>query len=357
MTVKLFIVFTLFIGKAIFSIPFKITDLKPEYEDEELRELWDSIDDIKNPQFEDYLKIQNYLTNAYRPYLDVVFDHIRLVGKEKFIKRKYNYNFRLLQGIQLVNFESNSLPTYKIENLGVPISDKSKCIVLYASYNPDFRSENMKYYQKMYKIIKELRKMGYRGHVLYRVGGYPASEFGGLRFTHIPYSFKILSLIEASHMGYENVLWLDCAVHPTNNLDLVFRKIRESGVYLLYSGINLDYDYGTPYGILPDKTVESWGIKLVDLKNIKHIVAGIVGVSFKSDVGHRFINEWYRLTALTLPAMSLYPEEFLISMAAYSSATAPTGHIGNYIDTKVNIPNQPLNKCIKPFWLDRGGKP
>ena len=81
---------------------------------------------------------------------------------------------------------------------GADPSDLSRCIVFYVSYNesPHPFDKDAIYSKKMLEIIQELEIEGYKGHVLFRIGGYPLINQGGIRLAHVPYSFKILSLIE-----------------------------------------------------------------------------------------------------------------------------------------------------------------
>ena len=195
--------------------------------------------------------------------------------------------------------------------------------------------------------------MGYKGHVLYRLGGYPLIDKGGIRFSHIPYSFKLLSLIEASQLGYENVLWIDTAMHPTNDLEEVFSKIQREGSLLLFNGINLDYDFNfILQPILPIKAIESADLNIDELNQIPHVIATIIGMSFQHQKTHQLIKEWYRLTSLTIPAMTLYPEEFLLSVASWRTRNKPTGNVWEYFDVRSVIPVKPRN-AIKPFWFDK----
>jgi hypothetical protein len=349
-------IMSFFLNIYLFATPFPIRYLKSTYVDAELQQLWDSMDNIYAPTIEDYEKVQNYLENGLRPYLDLMFDHGIKTGliKSQYVKRNHTWWNRLLQKIKFVHPDSHKPPTYKVLNLEVPKNDRSRCIVLYASCNTDSFDCATPYSNRLLDIINDLRRAGYKGHVLYRIGGYPATQFGGLRLAHVPYSFKVLSLIEASHLGYENVLWLDCALHPLHNLDNIFKTIEKKGVFLLKNGATLKQDY--TYKILPDKTIESWGLQYSDLQKIEHIVATIVGVSFNSKKGHTFMNEWYRLTAKTTPSMSLFPEEFLISVSSYLTNIPATGEIHKYFDSRAVIPTKPSTSHPKPFWFDKGPK-
>lgn len=321
----------LLVSCSCFAWPFAHDDLFSSYKDAELEDLWGSIPDIYHPKYADYLKIEEYLSTAYRPYLDVIINFGIQVGllPQKNINRHLVWHNRLLQNIHFVS-EKKKEAIQKIINLNTSKEDKSKCIYLYASQNIDSFDQKSLYSQRLMQIIEDLKRVGYKGHIIYRIGGYPAEQFGGLRLAHVPYSFKVLGLIEASLLGYEQVLWLDCSLHPLNNLSKIFEQMKRKGVFLLHNGVNLAYDY--EIGILPNETVSSWSLNLEDLSSVNHICAGVVGVSFNSKIGHEFINEWYRLTSLVIPAMSLYPEEALISAAAFRTDTMSTGHVGNYLD-------------------------
>jgi hypothetical protein len=360
MNLKFLIFSFLFFCKIAFSIPFDLSDVEPIYKDSEIEMLWDSLTDIYSPNFEDYKKIENYLRNGQRPYLDSIFEFYINKGllKRENIDRSHIWWNRLLQRMCFVG-PNNEMPIFERVVLGnVSVEDKSRCIVLYASYNNDtfeyFKHKDKQghtpYKDRLLGIISDLKREGYQGHVIFRVGGYPLTEYGGLRLAHVPYSFKVLSLIEASLLGYEEVLWLDCSIHPTNNLSRVFAQLKRNGTFLLSTGGNLYYDY--KYNILPDAAVISSGLEVKDLRKIPHVIAGVIGISFKHENGHKFIKEWYRLTTLVHPAITLYPEEFLVSVASWRNRVGSIEKTGNYIDTISKKKYKPSN-AKKPFWFDK----
>ena len=348
--------FCFYVSNLLIATPFDIDQVEPVNKDEEIILFWDSLEDLYNPTLQDYLKIQEYLKNGKRPYLDIIFEHTYFHGllyfnpKSREFDRSQILSSRVLQNINLLGPDLE-MPKFERLTLGNPsIENKSRCIILYASYNLDSMHRDQLFSERILQIINDLEEEGYEGDVLYRIGGYPLLHLGGIRLAHVPYSFKVLSFIEASLLGYEEVLWLDSSVHPSNNLSEVFSEISENGVFLLENGINLDYDYN--FGILPDVAVSACGLKKRDLSEVPHVIAGIVGVSFKSQVGHDFIREWYCLTSLVYPAMSLYPEEFLVSVASYMTKCKSTGNIGNYMDVRSVIKTKPHN-AKKPFWFDK----
>ena len=233
---------------------------------------------------------------------------------------------------------------------GVSKEDLTRCIVLYASYNYDAVFGEKLYAEKARTIIQDLEQQGYQGHVLFRTGGYPMLERGGLYLAHVPYSFKILSLIEASLRGYQEVLWIDTSLRPTNDLAELFNEIQNRGIYIVYNGINCDYDYN--FGIIPDETVKNCNLEVHDLSNIPHTIATVLGISFRNEAHHDFLSEWYRLTCATWPAMSFYPEEFLVSVAASRTHKSAAAYWWEVMDTRSATPTKP-QKSDKPFWNDK----
>ncbi len=331
--------------------PFSPVPLTPLYTDNELETLWSSLSDIYHPSIEDYQAIQNYLKYGRRPYLDALVDHMIAQGViHPNPDRSDMFWNRILQKIMLVGPNKES-PTFHRLVLGnVPEHDLSRCIILYASFNADTYDGRTPYVDRMWNIVKDLENVGYRGHVLLRSGGYPATEYGGILFAHVPYSFKVLSLIEASLLGYDQVLWLDCSAHPTNNLSEVFTILQQQGTFLLNNNLSLEFDYNFKI-IIPDCTLKSAGLTVRELPKIPHIVATIIGVSFKNESAHQFINEWLRLTGMAYPAMTLYPEELLVSIASWR-ASCRSYPIGKFMSIRSAVPTKPLNSQ-KPFWFDK----
>lgn len=330
------------------------SEIEPQYVDSELQALWSSIEDITCPKYEDYLKIEDYLKYGRRSYLDVMFQWGISKGillPEK-LDRPFTWWNRLMQRICFAT-PTNPTPILECEHVGVSHQDKSNCIVMYASCNSDTFDKKTPYGSRLLKIVDELKQSGYQGHILYRIGGYPATAQGGLKFSHIPYSFKVLSFLEAFQLGYKNVLWIDCSVHPTTNLSQIFKRIQKDGYFFLTNNVNLHFDYS--YHILPDQTIAEWGTNFAELQHIKHIWAGIIGISYNTLKGRSFFDEWYRLTSDTLPAMSLYPEEFLLSISSHFNQLPPSGDISQFVT--VIAPNQKRpTRCTTDFLFDKGFK-
>ncbi|MGL5627185.1 MAG: hypothetical protein ACRDDW_06735 [Candidatus Rhabdochlamydia sp.] len=343
----------LFFFQFLQGMPYELHEINPLYKDNELTALWESLNDLHHPHVEDFIKIQNYLRYGERPYLDVIFDVCVRSELRNQIDRSLCYYNRILQNVNFVSL-NQELPIFEKRIFGgVSAEDKSRCIILYGTFHANKNPLDTDYIKGIFKILDELKQVGYKGHVLYRLGGFPLTDKGSVRFMHIPYAFKLLGFIEASQLGYENVLWIDTSIHPTNDLKEVFAKIQKEGALLLFNGINLDYDFNFIQPILPIAAVQSAGLNGCELRQIPHVIATIIGLSFQHQKTHALIKEWYRLTSLTIPAMTLYPEEFLLSVASWRTHNRPNGDTGEYFDLKSAIPFKP-RKAKKPFWFDKG---
>lgn len=339
------------------NFPFQVDCVHSDYQDDELVQLWDSLSDIHNPTLEDYLKVENYLKHGSRPYLDTIFNQGIMKGwgfrdwtPAEPLDRTMVYAFRILQQMKFVG-PNGEMPQMEVITLGgVPDEDKSRCIILYSSYNYDGTNGVTLYADKMRVIINDLEEQGYKGHVLFWTGGYPMIDRGGLYLAHVPYSFKILSIIEASLRGYQDVLWIDASMRPTNDLSDIFTIIENKGTYLVGNGLTVGYDYD--YGIIPDETAKNCNVEIQTLHEIPHIIAGAIGISFRNEEQHDFLKQWYQLTVATLPAMSFYPEEFLLSLVAWRTQKPSTVYWWEFMNIRSHIPEKP-QRSDKPFWNDK----
>ncbi len=318
------------------------------YTDQELDELWNSFDNLHCPTVGDYQRFETYLQQGRRAYLDDFFDYC-LKTKELrahpgffSIDRSECFQTRILQKMRFIG-KNLELPSFNVLSLNQDHGRCNRCVIIYVSHNFDQTSY---YADKLEKLICSLRQTGFKGDVLVRVGGYPLLQQGGMKLAHIPYSFKVLSFLEAELLGYDAALWIDSAIAPTQNINFIFDLIEKNGYFLLKNGHTLAHDYNEK--LIPDRTLDSWNLTPKDLGKIPHIISGIMGVSFHHDLGRAFLKNWYLRTAQTFPAISLYPEEFLVCLASWELNIRAMGEIGGYLRNKV-----PYNQCPVLFWHDK----
>jgi hypothetical protein len=186
-----------------------------------------------------------------------------------------------------------------------------------------FASHNRIYPEKVRTLLSELKEIGYSGHVLVRIGGFPNTQNGGLKLCHVPYAFKVAFLEEAKALGYKEVLWLDSSVHPLTNLEMVFSEIKRNGYFF------------TSLGSLQDnapahrsEAAEAMGISTMLYDKIPHISAIIFGVNLENPKALRFIEDWHSEMESVYPCLSWFPEELSLSVVTWRLRCKPFSWFG-----------------------------
>ena len=287
-----FCVFLVLLSRSLYS-----------FHDTELMQLWSSIEDITTPTLEEYKGIEKYLKEGDRAYLKPLAFHNR---------------YPLIRNLQLIGVD-DEMPVFEEHRVNIDAESENRCIVLYGSYNGI-------YPEKARNLLSELRKCGYRGHVLLRIGGFPNISNGGLKICHVPYAFKIAALQEAERYGYEQILWLDTALHPITNLEMIFNTIQEKGFFF------------TSVGFLSDnrkthlvQAAFSLGITTDHYDKIPHISSSILGLNMKNLQAVQLLKNWVVEAENVYPFITCWPEELSLSVIAWRLGCQPIGWFGNYV--------------------------
>lgn len=262
-------------------------------------EVYAKIPDICHPTFEDYQMIQNYLNQGHRPLID-------RLNKWQYYGKAINFGLigrtpdeHIEHGVVCVNCDSDY---------------KQNCIVLYASFNFE--------YPKVLKaLIENIKKSYFKGHILYRIGGWPDIEGGGLRFAHIPCAFKICAFREAQRLGYQNVLWLDASVTPLQQgLNKAFTTIEQQGYFTFLSDLNMASECNK-------EACEILGLPFAQAASVPGYVSGIVGFNLKNPNGLNIINRWYEVTKNHEECYFTYsPDLCVISILLYQAGLTNNLH-------------------------------
>jgi hypothetical protein len=296
------------------------------YEGEEIvEEFFSTLTDIYHPSIEDLGALENFLKFGERPYF------------QTFKNRKSK---RGCANIRLVG-ENGEAPFHKLYNFNCSHDDKNRCIILYASYN-------YPYPEKIKLLASELEKCGYRGHLIVRIGGYPNLGNGGLKLAHIPYSWKLASLLELRSLGYQEMVWLDSAMHPLNDLEKIFDEIHTKGYFLPQSGFPLSYPYSLGQHL--PSAVQALGVQEEELSQIPHLCTVLIGLNLSHPKVNALLDQWLEETLKVIPCMNPYPEELAFSVVAYRNGFVPSIHIGNLIFTKANY--SPSIRHLRDFFWD-----
>lgn len=254
-----------------------------------------SIADMRNPTEEDYQKIQDYLTFGDRKLLFLLM----------FSNNPYEMYFRY--DLRMRNFRI--LPTNPSQSISDNLyiyntdeNDLDRCIICYISFNG-------RYEEGIGRIDKCLQKIGYKGHFIAKIGGWPNLEGGDLCLADVPYAFKPCFFEEVKNLGYKNVLWLDSSIIVLQNIDSVFEKIEKTG-YFGYLASHKVVDYTTDY------VLKIFGMQRNLAENILTVETGILGLNLKSDIGQTILTDW-RKAASNGAFYSSRPDQNALSIISY----------------------------------------
>ncbi|HUD01753.1 MAG TPA: hypothetical protein VMR37_05465, partial [Rhabdochlamydiaceae bacterium] len=235
-----------------------------------------------HPSIEDYKIIQNYLANAPRPELKYV-NFPESDWREKRIR-----NFKIIT--------ENQNPEFHIKFFNNDPFSKENCIVTYISFNEFYR-------ESLNDLIEQLNTLGFNGHLIYRIGGWPNTEDHSLELFDVPYVFKIFSILEAQKLGYKNCLWLDACFYPLQSLNPIFQHIAKNGVFF-----HSDPSYDSAGLIQEFATLALENVSLSDFLKLTAVSTTAIGLDLKSKRGKKVLEKWHRMAKNKLGFLSYIPE-------------------------------------------------
>lgn len=302
------------------------------YSNPELERLWGAISNINNPTLSDYFLINEFFKNSEKPYLDPLRVSMGLDSLENI--EGYRRRFRQFFEFNFIG-PQNQMPLFEIHKINERKETEKRCVLIYASYNRLYPS-------RAHRLLLDLEKAGYSGHVLLRIGGFPNTPYGGLKICHIPYAFKVAFFREAQNLGYQHVLWLDTSLHPLDNLERIFSEIEEKG-YFVMSSCSLRKSL---VGYM-DSAMKALSLNETICEKIPHISSPIFGLNYEYGEVNSFLNEWMAETENVYPYMSLFHEELSLSVVAWHHSMKP-----QYSPWDIYCLDQ---EVIEPYKL--GGRP
>ncbi len=282
--------------------------------------LYSQIKDIYRPSLEDYRFVQDFLIFGKRENLDRLGEiytdrtkNMRIIGEspEEFPK-------------------SGKIP------VNCSSMDRENCVVLYSTFN-------LNYPKGLKRLLKHILESDFKGHVLYRLGGWPDAEGGSLTLAHVPYAFKVSYFKEAQRLGFKRVLWLDVAVVPLVSLNHIFDMIQDKGCFVMEAGPKLG-------GYLNAPTAAYFGLSVEQTKEIPFCSAGLFGVDLSQKIGRTLIDRWDRAAHDPDAFFSPRSDQTALSIILYQLG------IGDFISLS-RLPHTEVDDKIKPgdlFLLDRG---
>ena len=234
----------------------------------------------ENPTVEDLRTVQEFLDN------------------EQLMIATGSYGFRTekIKGFRL--FDPSILPVLQIEKG----ANREQCIICYCSINNAYQ-------MKLQRLIESIKRVGFEGDIIYRIGGWPNMEAGGIILCDTPYAFKVSAFEEALRLGYKQVLWLDLSVVVLSDIKAVFEKIKADGAYFRKSFFVFERE-----DVITSELAEAYNMSLNELKSFPHYAAGVLGFDLERPNVQKLIEDWHNLAVQKNPFQSCFPEQVPLSV-------------------------------------------
>lgn len=272
-----------------------------------------------------------------------------IVSHEIFLRNRKDPRFQLMEFPNGNAFRRSKAERFSLVDLNnfvypdlvrIPInstmSDLSRCIIIYVSMQFN-KIEILR--ENIYRVIESLKRFGYSGHLIYRIGGWPNMEDGCLSHCHVPYGFKACAFKEVVKLGYKKVIWMDSIMQIIKPLNLLFDWVERNNCLYRFSYYPLSV-YAN------DLFIESFNLKKEELETIPHIATGIIGLNLENENVLQFIEAWHESVLQENGYFSFFPDQlpFSILMKKYGLIN------GIYSDNLVKIRDEKLDDCF--FSLD-----
>ena len=235
--------------------------LSPLLAEDALPKVYSRISDIYHPTFDDYLLLQDFLTNGERPLAE-------LKDMEG-----------LMRHFQIVTPSDKECIKSDLIALRCAPEDRENCVLMYSSFNRNYPGA-------LKRVVDVICASDFSGHVMCRIGGWPNTQEGDLTLAHVPYAFKVSLFREAKRMGFKRCLWIDTSVIPLVSLNTIFSMIKEKG-YLIFEGTGSIKPY------MSAQAAAAFDLTLEQTGSIKTCAAFIIGIDFSQEVGRKIIDRWY----------------------------------------------------------------
>ena len=206
---------------------------------------------------------------------------------------------------ELINPQKGFYPKQELTQIGI---GGDRCIVCYSPYRILEEDPGLKA-QHIGEIAQALSQIGFNGHFLSLIGGFPNPTGEEIRYAGVPHSYKIFMMLQAHKLGFTNVLWINPTCLPLKDPTPLFEEIQTQEIVLHMQPISSDlkkYIFENTRSILQKTTG-------TDVCNSNHVVATVFGLKMNSEKVQRFLQQYYALVDLGTPFLSCLPEEFVLS--------------------------------------------
>jgi len=279
--------------------------------------VYSEIADLFHPSIADLQKIQFYLTHGTRPIIE-------RLGDSEFILRNF----------KLIRFSPDKIPEFGHLAIRSSEEDRDRCIILYASFNRNYPAG-------VRRLLNRIPKSGYRGHLYYRIGGWPNIEGGDLVLAHVPFAFKVCFFREMQRLGYKRVLWLDASILPHTSLNYIFNLIERDGLFVQAN----THFVGR---FMNEDTAKSFGLTVQQTETILSCSAAIIGIDFTNEKTAPLIELLYQAAKDPYAFFSPRADQTAFSILLHQRGLSHLMTPANTLGALDNIQKQTL------FLMDRG---
>ena len=263
--------------------------------------VYKELSSLTNPTESDWRKLQFYLAYGERSNIALLKDyesnarHFRLFGDAE--------DERPQEGLEYVNCDEDQ---------------RENCFIIYSSFNKN-------YPRGLKRLVNHLKNSDFKGHILWKLGGWPDLDGGSLKLAHVPYAFKVSMFREAQKKGYKKVLWLDTAFLPVGSINSLFDIIEQQG----YFAVQNSHTIGPWMNGLASS---AFALSLDEVQDIISCCGGAIGVDFRTFTGQRIIDSWYQAAENRIAFFSPRSDQNALSILLHTQGLhnlEPHSHIAH----------------------------
>lgn len=246
------------------------------------------------PTVEDFQIIENYLRNRQRRIAGNLAD-------QQYVISSFVDGWTAYRVGKTIITDGTEPKLVKID-FGNDPNQRERCIICYISCGHGGRN----YENGLAVMIKALEKVNFKGHLIYRVCGWPSLSKGRLHYADVPYAFKPFMFEEVKDMGYRNILWLDSCFIPIKELSAIFSCLEKNG-YCYYNEGTDTQDNLEPWDYIRQ------ALNAPQQSEYLNVITQIVGISCTHPTGLALLEEWTRAACAKLPFLNHSADQLCFS--------------------------------------------
>lgn len=277
-----------------------------------------NISDITNPTISDLRYLQYHLKNDKRPLIKYLKD-------KEFIPRE----------LKIIGDKPNEMPESGHYAVNISEDERENCIIIYSTFN-------QWYPRGVKRLVDSVVKSDFKGHIYWKIGGWPNIEGGDLVLAHVPFAFKVCFFKEVQKLGFKRVLWVDASILPSpyHSLNEIFDMIEDDGYFV----------QGNFHNVGPfcnEEAANAFGLTLAQTDNILSVSAAILGIDFTNPIGSQVIDLWYQAAKHPRAFYSARSDQNALSLVFYNLGASNFKSMNTLGDLRNSQPHH-------LFLMDRG---